>query len=95
MKNNKNLKRQIIPILKQYDVLKAAIFGSVARGEERKNSDLDLLIKFGGQKSLLDLAGLKIALEKTLKRKVDVLTYGSIHPLLRKRILKEQKVIYG
>jgi hypothetical protein len=39
---------------------------------------------------LLDLAGLKIELEEKLKRDVDVLTYKSIHPLLRERILKEK-----
>ena len=40
--------------------------------------------------SLLDLVGLKIDLEKILGKKVDVLTYDSLHPLLRKRILDEQ-----
>jgi predicted nucleotidyltransferase len=54
---------------------------------------LHLLIEFKGEKSLLDLAGLKIALQELLKTKVDVLTYNSLHPLLKDRILSEQEVI--
>lgn len=84
----KKLKKIIVPVLKRYDVSKAGIFGSFARGEAKKTSDIDILIEFKGRKSLLDLAGLEIELEKTLKRKVDTITYNSIHPLLRERILK-------
>jgi len=87
------LKNKIIPILERYEVKKAAVFGSFVRGEQKENSDIDILIEFKGKKSLLDLAGLKIELEDALKRKVDVLTYNSLHPLLKDRILKEQKVI--
>jgi len=87
------LRNKIIPILERYEVKKAAVFGSFVRGEQKKDSDIDILVEFKGKKSLLDLAGLKIELEDTLQRKVDVLTYNSLHPLLRDRILKEQKVI--
>ncbi|MEM3623430.1 MAG: hypothetical protein QXR76_06660 [Candidatus Bathyarchaeia archaeon] len=52
-----------------------------------------MLVEFKGEKSLLDLAGLKIELEEILGKKVDVLTYNSLHPLLKDKILKEQKVI--
>ena len=72
---------------------RAAIFGSFARGDEKENSDIDIIVEFRGEKSLLDLARLKIALEELLKIKVDVITYNSLHPLLRDRILNEQKVI--
>ena len=91
--NTEKIRRKILPILRRYDVARAAIFGSFARGEGNKRSDIDLLVEFKGQKSLLDLAGLKIALEELLKTKVDVLTYNSLHPLLKDRILREQKVI--
>jgi len=87
------LKNKIIPILERYEVKRAAFFGSFVRGEQKKESDIDLLVEFKGEKSLLDLAGLKIELEDALHRKVDVLTYKSLHPLLKERILKEQKVI--
>jgi len=87
------LKDKIIPILERYEVKKAAVFGSFVRGEQKEDSDIDILVEFKGEKSLLDLAGLKIELEEALQRKVDVLTYNSLHPLLKDRILKEQKVI--
>lgn len=91
----KKIVKQIIPILQSCEVTKAGIFGSLARGENKKNSDIDILVKFKGQKSLLDLVGLKLKLEDALKREVDVLTYNSLHPLLKNRILNEQKIIYG
>ncbi|EKD33534.1 MAG: Nucleotidyltransferase [uncultured bacterium] len=89
-----SIKKKIVPILKRRGVLKAAIFGSVARGEMKKNSDIDILIKYGDDKSLLDLVRLELELEKLLGKKVDLLTYNSIHPLLSQTILKDQKVIY-
>ena len=87
------IREKIIPLLRSYGVKKAALFGSFVRGEEREDSDIDILVEFEGEKSLLDLAGLKIELEELLGRKIDVLTYNSLHPLLKDRILKEQKVI--
>lgn len=69
------------------------MFGSFVRGEMGEGSDIDILVEFKGEKSLLDLAGLKIELEELLGRKVDVLTYNSLHPLLKDRILSEQEAI--
>ena len=87
------IRKKILPTLQQYDVTRAAIFGSFARRETTKRSDIDLLVEFKGEKSLLDLASLKIALQELLKMKVDMLTYSSLHPLLKNRILSEQEVI--
>lgn len=89
------LKHEIIRILKKHDVCRAAIFGSFATREEQEESDLDILIEFEAKakKSLLDLAALKIELEELLGRKVDVVEYSTLHPLLREKILEEQKVI--
>lgn len=89
------IKEQILPVLQRFDVVKAAIFGSMVRGETEESSDLDLLVEFTGDKSLFDLVDLKEALEEALHCKVDVLTYNSIHPLLKKSILKKEVVIYG
>jgi hypothetical protein len=85
-----NLRRRVLPILKQHDVKRAALFGSFARGEGMRHSDLDLLVEFKGNKSLLDLVALKQALEAKTRKKVDVLTYRALHPLIRDRILSEQ-----
>ncbi len=93
MGQEEEIKGIIIDTLKKFGVKKASLFGSVVRGETTKESDVDLLVEFKGKKSLLDLVRLKTRLEELLGRKVDVLTYKSINPLLKKRILDEQKVI--
>ncbi len=86
------IKKRITPILKRHDVRRAAVFGSFSRGEENKESDIDVLIEFEekSDKGLLDLVGLKLDLEKELDRKVDVVEYPAIKPLLRNSILREQ-----
>ncbi|MFX1312287.1 MAG: nucleotidyltransferase family protein [Promethearchaeota archaeon] len=66
------------------------MFGSIVREEMIDESDVDLLIEFEGTKSLLDIVRLKIELEEVLKYKVDVLTYNSLHLLLKNHILAEQ-----
>lgn len=96
MRPNKEInriKKIIVPLLKKNGVVKAGIFGSYARGEAKKKSDVDILIRFKGKKSLFYLSGLELKLEGKLKKKVDLLTYHSLHPLLRQRILKEEKRI--
>jgi predicted nucleotidyltransferase len=87
------LKTRITCTLKRHDVARAAIFGSFARGDAEENSDLDLLVEFKGEKSLLDLVGLKLELEDSLGRSVDVLTYNALHPAIRDRILSEQVMV--
>lgn len=87
------IKQSLLGVLEKNGVKRAALFGSVVRGEAAEESDIDILVEFEGRKSLLDLAGLQIEIQELLGKKVDVLTYGSLHPLLRDRILKEQVVI--
>ncbi len=89
------IKGGIAAVLKKHGVKKAALFGSYARGEDTPKSDIDLLVEFKGRKSLLDLAGLSIELEDKMGKKFDVLTYNSLHPLLKDRILGEQEIIFG
>jgi predicted nucleotidyltransferase len=60
------------------------------RGEARPDSDLDLLVEFEEGRSLLDLVDLRLVLEDMLGREADVVTYASLHPLLRERVLGEQ-----
>ena len=91
MKTNiEKIKLKALPILKKYNVVRAGIFGSYARGESKKNSDIDILIEFKGEKSFFDLVRLERELNKLLKKKVDLLTYNSINHLLKERILSEE-----
>ena len=89
-----SIQKEISLILKRQGVNKAAVFGSMARGEAKKDSDIDLLVNFEEGKSLFDLVGLKLELEEKLKRRVDILTYNGLNPKLKDGILKEQKIIY-
>ena len=88
-----DIKVKIKGILEANDVKKAALFGSIVRGDYTEKSDIDILIEFEGDKSLLDLVRLQFLLEESCEKKVDLLTYNSIHPLLKDRILKEQVII--
>ena len=88
------IKKQIVPILKRQGVIKAALFGSTVRGEDKKRSDIDILVKIPKNKSLLDIIRLEFQLEEKLGRKVDLVEYDAIKPLLRDVILNEQKIIY-
>lgn len=87
------IQRKITSTLKRHGVKRAAIFGSFVRGEAKQGSDIDILIEFKEDKSLLDLIGLKIELEEILRKKVDLVEYSTIHPLLKDRILREQMPI--
>lgn len=92
--DKKKLKELMVPALEGKGVLKAALFGSTARGDATIDSDIDILIELEASKTLLDLCGIKIELEELLKKKVDLVTYGGINPLLKDNILSEQDVFY-
>jgi predicted nucleotidyltransferase len=83
------LKPKIVRILKKYKVKKAGIFGSFVRGEQRDGSDIDILIQ-PVRGMGLEFIGVKLELEDELGRKIDLVTYKGIHPLLRKQILREE-----
>jgi predicted nucleotidyltransferase len=67
------------------------VFGSVARGEGRDDSDIDLLVDVESGRSLLDIVGLWLDLQELLGRKVDLLTEGGINRHLREKILAEAR----
>ena len=87
------IKKKIVKILKEKGIKRAGIFGSYARGEYNKKSDIDILIETPSNFSLLDFVGLKLELEKMLKRKVDLVDYRVIKERLRERILKEEVIV--
>ncbi len=86
---------RIEPVLRKHDVSFVGLFGSRARGEERPDSDVDLLVRFHGQKGLFELIGLEQDLSETLKLKVDVVTEGALCPELKSEVDKDLQPLYG
>lgn len=87
------IKTKALPVLKEAGVTRSAIFGSYVRAENRKDSDVDILVELPRGTGLFTFVGLKRKLENVLNKKVDLVTYNSIHPILRDRILQEQQPI--
>lgn len=89
-KDIEDIKKKALPVLKQAGVARSSLFGSTVHGKNKKNSDVDILVDLPRGKSLFDLVDLQMKLEKALGRKTDVVTYRSLHPLLKEKILSEQ-----
>jgi predicted nucleotidyltransferase len=81
---------RVLPILRRHGVSKASVFGSFARGEMGDQSDLDLLVQIDRDIGLFEFLRIKLEVEETLGRKVDLVEYDAVKPMLRDRILKEQ-----
>jgi predicted nucleotidyltransferase len=85
---------RIVAILRAYGVLHASLFGSVARGEQRADSDVDLLIDLPPGASLMDVSRLGLELEDTLGRPVDLVTsFDVLHPVIQERLRREEEVL--
>lgn len=81
----KSHKRQ----LKKFGIHSVSLFGSVARNQARKRSDIDLLVDFERPIGLFEFARLKLYLEELLSRKVDLVTPEALRKEFRESILKE------
>lgn len=79
------IKAKIMPVLKKYRVKRASLFGSTVGEDQTEDSDIDIPVEMPETATLLDLANLKLDLEDILQRKVDVLTFDSLHPLPKKQ----------
>lgn len=76
----RNRRAEILGIARKRRVHRIAVFGSVARGEAGPDSDLDLLVDFEPETSLIDHVGLSQDLEELLGVKVDIVARGSLKP---------------
>jgi len=89
-KSFSNLKLKVLKILKKYKIKKAGIFGSYALGKQKKNSDVDILIKPTKNMGMFDIVRIENELSEKIGKEVDLITYNGVNHLLRKRILKEE-----
>ena len=82
---------QILQLAARHGAQRVRVFGSVIRGTATEGSDIDLLVAFEPDRSLLDLIGFKQDLQELLNRPVDVVSEGGLSPYLKDRILHEAK----
>jgi predicted nucleotidyltransferase len=87
----KDQREDILRIAAQHGAHNVRVFGSVARGEARPDSDVDLLVELEAGRSLLDLGGLLMDLQTLLGRDVDVVTDKGLRDRIRARVLHEAK----
>lgn len=93
MQHTEKITSTVFPILKRAGVTRSAVFGSFARGTQRNDSDVDIVVEMPRKATLFDFIRLKLALENALEKKVDLVEYDSIKPHLRESILKDQITI--
>jgi len=84
----------LIRIFQQYDVKKVGVFGSAARGDYQKGSDIDLMIEFSKEKSLLKFVALERKISEILGKKVDLQSEAAISPYIIESIKKDLRTIY-
>lgn len=82
-------REDILRVAARHGARNVRVFGSLARGDSRPDSDLDLLVEAGPDRTPFFPAGLLADLEDLLGRKVDVVTEDALHWYIRERILKE------
>lgn len=91
----RQLFKQIVSLLKKHGATKVSLFGSYATGDERKGSDVDVIVQFRSQKSLLDLVGIEQEISGKTGKKIDLLAPNSISPYIAEKIAREARVLYA
>jgi predicted nucleotidyltransferase len=99
MERLKALREQILPVLLPWGVKRIALFGSVVRGEDTPQSDVDILVglKPPGERPPLGLfrwMALEEELSQKLGRKVDLVTEDGVSPYIRPYIEREEVILY-
>ena len=79
----------ILRIAARHGATQVRLIGSVARGEAHPESDIDLLVTWNADTSLLNQAALKLELEKLLGRKVDIASDGWVKPSIRESVYRD------
>jgi predicted nucleotidyltransferase len=90
-----DIQKKLSPLLREYGIKKAAVFGSVSRGDDRPDSDVDILISLGEKPmGMLAFVSMTRQAEEQLGRKVDIVTENGINKFIRPFITQDLKTIY-
>lgn len=92
--NRTEINNTIVSCLSKYNPAKIGVFGSFARNENTKDSDIDILVDFIDPISFLDFVGIEQELSEILGIKVDLVTGRSVDPKLKKYIERDLKIIF-
>jgi predicted nucleotidyltransferase len=84
-----NKRQSILDTAARYGAYNIRVFGSVARGDDDENSDVDFLVELEAGRSLLDLGGLLSELQELLGCPVDVITEKGLKKRIREQVLQE------
>ncbi len=89
----KKLKDNMPTLREKYNIKTLGVFGSYIRGEQKKKSDVDILVEFEKPLGLLEFVGLELQLSKLIGKKVDLVMKSALKPKIGKHILEEVQYI--
>lgn len=84
------ISQKTMPLLRKYGIVSASVVGSVARGQQTSESDIDIVIEVIQPISLLTFAKIKVELEEILQTKVDLIERSALKPRIRKYLLQDE-----
>ena len=93
--NVADIRDKIQPLLEKHRISYAGVYGSVARGEDKADSDIDLLVTIDAPMGLFTFAGIQLALQDILKRPVDLVSTSAVKQNIKKYIINDLKDLYG
>ncbi len=88
------IKNKLSLIFRENGIEYAAVFGSVARGEDRPDSDVDILVRLGKPMGMFSYMKMIETIEQALKRSIDLVTEKSLNKFVRPYIIPDLKTIY-
>ena len=87
---------RLAELCRRYGIARREVFGSVARGEQRPDSDVDLLYTLEGGRALgWEVEDLVESLTEVFHRPVDLVSRRSLHPMIRDRVMAEAEPLYA
>ncbi len=87
---------RLAELCRRYGISRLEVFGSVARGEQRPDSDVDLLYTLEGGRALgWEVEDLVESLTEVFHRPVDLVSRRSLHPMIRDRVMAEAETLYA
>ncbi len=82
-------RQKILRLASKHGINNVRVFGSTVRGDETKDSDIDLLVNVENGRDLFDVGAFLMDVEELLHKRIDVVTENALHHKIRKTILEE------